>query len=60
MAFEAGNHPNQRVKKIRYHYQPNKMRKKKNKITEGNGYKRNGFGKLLLRIIGNSKLTIIG
>ena len=27
MAFNAGNHPHQRVKKIRYHYQQKRMRK---------------------------------
>ena len=40
IAFEAGNHPNQRVKKIRYHYQQKQMRKIKIKATKGNGYQK--------------------
>ena len=38
MAFDAGNHPRQRVKKIRYHYQQKRVRKNGEKVTKGNEY----------------------
>ena len=33
MAFYSGNHPHQRVRKVRYHYQQKQMRKSK-KVKE--------------------------